>query len=326
MAYGVSVFDASTGKQRWVGTFDKNGASVANAEAEAGSVLTDETFSEFADVWLANRKPFIEPTTYDNYRFYLRRARAFFGDKPLHAITDRDCAALSASIATEMAPLTACAMLIAVQAVLQDGAPKLGKLTKPKRPQRQHDIRPLTRSEHAHLLFTCPGQYRTMFAVWPYLGLRPSEMWGLRACDIQADGLHIDRQRVRGITRPPKYGSKRVVPLTPSMRALLEAHRPTWSEGGWLFTTAQGSNLSAANFGGIIWQKIRADADLPDVHLHDLRHTFASWCLAGGLDVRTLSEYLGHRSAKITLDTYCHLIPSADDEKAAALARALASS
>lgn len=321
VAYGVSVFDA--GAQRWVGTFDTR-SDARTAEAEAGAPGTDETFPEFADVWLANRKPFIEPTTYDNYRFYLRRARDYFGDTPLHSITDRDCASLSALLATDLAPLTARSALIVVQAVLADGAPHLGKLTKPKRPQRRHDIRPLSRMEQVHLLFTCPGQYRTMFAVWPIIGLRPSEMYGLKPEDVQPDGLHVDRQHVRGKVRAPKYGSRRIVALTAKARALLTEHQTTWSPDGWLFTTAQGCNLDTANFGGCIWPDIRDAAGLPDVHLHDLRHTFASNCLAGGLDVRTLSEYLGHKSAKVTLDTYCHLIPADSSEKAAALGRALA--
>lgn len=46
---------------------------------------------------------------------------------------------------------------------------------------------------------------------------------------------------------------------------------------------------------------------------HKLRHNAASAWLAQGVDVRTVSEYLGHSSASTTLSTYAHLMPSAAD-------------
>jgi integrase len=42
--------------------------------------------------------------------------------------------------------------------------------------------------------------------------------------------------------------------------------------------------------------------------LHALRHTFASMLFKNGVDVKTVSEILGHASVKITYDTYIHLI------------------
>lgn len=50
--------------------------------------------------------------------------------------------------------------------------------------------------------------------------------------------------------------------------------------------------------------------------LHDLRHTFATRCIAAGMDVKTLQSLLGHASAAITLDVYA----SADVEAKAASA------
>ena len=47
--------------------------------------------------------------------------------------------------------------------------------------------------------------------------------------------------------------------------------------------------------------------------LHDLRHFYASGLSAAGCDVLTVQRALGHSSALITLDTYCHLWPDAND-------------
>lgn len=41
---------------------------------------------------------------------------------------------------------------------------------------------------------------------------------------------------------------------------------------------------------------------------HDLRHTAASLWIAAGVDIKTVSSWLGHSTAKLTLDTYGHLM------------------
>ncbi len=49
------------------------------------------------------------------------------------------------------------------------------------------------------------------------------------------------------------------------------------------------------------------DNNLPDIRFHDLRHTFATQALTGGVDPKTLSGILGHTNASFTLDTYTHV-------------------
>jgi integrase len=58
--------------------------------------------------------------------------------------------------------------------------------------------------------------------------------------------------------------------------------------------------------------------------LHDLRHFYASGLIAAGCDVVTVQRALGHRSATITLNTYSHLWPSAEDRTRKAAAAMMA--
>ena len=55
------------------------------------------------------------------------------------------------------------------------------------------------------------------------------------------------------------------------------------------------------------YNRVLDRAGLPRIRFHDLRHTFATMALQNGVDVKTLSNILGHFSAGFTLDTYAHV-------------------
>src|SRR5205085_11168844 len=60
---------------------------------------------------------------------------------------------------------------------------------------------------------------------------------------------------------------------------------------------------------------------LPRIRLHDLRHTWATLALSAGVDVKIVSERLGHASAKITWDIYQHVTPTMQSNVAETVAR-----
>jgi integrase len=60
-----------------------------------------------------------------------------------------------------------------------------------------------------------------------------------------------------------------------------------------------------------------------DPRVHDLRHTAASWMLAGGTPIAAVSRHLGHESITTTVDRYGHLDPSVARQAADAAAAAL---
>ena len=71
------------------------------------------------------------------------------------------------------------------------------------------------------------------------------------------------------------------------------------------------------------WSEVRSEADLVDVRLHDLRHSYASIALMNGESVRTLGRLLGHEKASTTLK-YAHLSDASVREAVDALAPLLA--
>ena len=70
--------------------------------------------------------------------------------------------------------------------------------------------------------------------------------------------------------------------------------------------------------------RMRRTLKLPQgITFHSLRHTHASWCLASGVDLKTLSERLGHADPATTLRIYSHLLPGRDRGAAEAFGDAL---
>ena len=67
-------------------------------------------------------------------------------------------------------------------------------------------------------------------------------------------------------------------------------------------------------------------ASVPRIRFHDLRHTHASHLLAARVNVKLVSERLGHASVAFTLDTYAHVMPGDQAQAAAAVAALVSAS
>ncbi len=76
-----------------------------------------------------------------------------------------------------------------------------------------------------------------------------------------------------------------------------------WQESGYVFTNSIGTSMDLRNatrtFKGVL-QK----AQLPNIRLHDLRHSCATLMLAQGVSPRVVMETLGHSQVSLTLNTY----------------------
>ena len=74
-------------------------------------------------------------------------------------------------------------------------------------------------------------------------------------------------------------------------------------------------------FRRMVWRPACAAADLTDLpRFHDLRHSHASWLLAGGADLQVVKERLGHASI-VTTQRYLHTLPDADETAIEAFSR-----
>ena len=65
--------------------------------------------------------------------------------------------------------------------------------------------------------------------------------------------------------------------------------------------------------------------ELPEVRFHDARHTYATLSIQNGVDIKTLSESLGHATVAFTLDVYGHVSEKMQDDMADKLERFIGS-
>ncbi len=125
-------------------------------------------------------------------------------------------------------------------------------------------------------------------------GLRIAEALSLAVGDVRSAGPLL----VRG-----KGGKERLVPLLPAVRTALQAWvglHPSPSPQAPLFVGEKGGRLNA----GVAQRTLRTyrlGMGLPDhATPHALRHSFATHLLAGGADLRSIQELLGHASLSTT--------------------------
>ena len=102
---------------------------------------------------------------------------------------------------------------------------------------------------------------------------------------------------------PDSKVGPRTVWLSSTACAILDGlpHRAVW-----VFPSPRTDGCLNAATLACFWHRVRAEADLPDVRLHDLRHTYATMALAQGETVLTIGRLLGHRNPATTLK-YMHM-------------------
>ncbi|MBY0273362.1 MAG: site-specific integrase [Alphaproteobacteria bacterium] len=97
---------------------------------------------------------------------------------------------------------------------------------------------------------------------------------------------------------------ERVVPLNEPAKKVLEKLKQQ-PGNPYVFCSNTHKNGRIVNIEKA-WQKIRKRADLNDVRIHDLRHSFASFAIKQGLDLYQVAKLLGHKNIRTTT-RYAHL-------------------
>lgn len=165
-----------------------------------------------------------------------------------------------------------------------------------------------------------------LFHVMTFTGMRRGEAIGLHwsNVDLVQGYLEVTQQitDVAGFAPGPtktKAGRRRV-PLDDGTVEVLRRHARVqrrerelcgagWQDLGLVFTREDGSCLRPHSVTHL-FTKLVKQAEVPLVRLHDLRHTHATMALLAGVDIKVVSDRLGHSNSAVTRDLYTHVLPA----------------
>lgn len=307
--------------------------------------------------WLPSVKASLRPTTYASYSSLCAwHIIPRLGSLELQKLTASAINALYAHLLSEgrvqcEGGLSA-ASVRRVHAVLHHAcrdAVRWGRLSAspaanadPPKQSAAHDERSVWNADQLSAFLASVAGER-LYALWRLLcltGMRRGEALGLRWGDLDMEKGTLSIRRamvpVNGVSQlsePKTRSARRTIALDEETLLALQAHAARqaaeqaagsldWNEAGYVFVQPNGEALvpfAVTKAFHILSRR----AGLPQIRLHDLRHSYATLALASGVHPRIVSARLGHATVALTLDIYSHVLPQHDQAAAAAIAALL---
>jgi integrase len=202
------------------------------------------------------------------------------------------------------------------------------------KPRHEAAYRPTLELDQVQRFLACAqtGEYHELFFLALATGMRQGEIFGLRwdAVDFGSASLYVRATLARGkdgtpTLIPPKSSRRRRIDLGERLVQLLRELKQRQSpQSIWVFTDPRGEPLEKNRFVRGVFHPLLRQAGIQRIRFHDLRHTCATLALSSGVNVKVISERLGHSSAKMTLDVYARALPTLQREAAERLEAVIA--
>jgi integrase len=346
----VACYRDPEGRQRSAGTFPSKRAAERAGNREEQRVLAgswrdhslgEVRFRDYVETeWLPSKH--IEPTTRAAYVSNLtKHFYPFLGRKQLHQITPglvQDWvtkAAAEGLSARSIRKYHTMLHSIFVRAV-RDGLIVANPCAHTELPKViAKTSRTLTPEEFELLLDAIPDRHRLMVETAIETGMRWGELIALKPRHVDflrrtvtvADTIMEVSKRhsptgERYVAKPyPKDNEPRTFGVSQDWLDQVAEHIGTHQLGrdDLLFATTAGTPISRNTFRTRVWQPaVTASGISFNVRMHDLRHAHASWLLAGGSDLASVMDRLGHAHIQTT-EKYLHAPADADAKNLTAL-------
>lgn len=277
------------------------------------------TFANAAEEWLLEIQHKRKPSTYVKYHtIYQIHLKEKLGNVRVAEITDSFlCENIPTSLSESVLKSIYCVLnqILAFAAIQYSIT--ISPLKKPISNMWAKPVSVLSQKEQSKLLSVLENgtdTYKSAVCLCLHTGLRLGELCALKWTDIDfANHLITVTRTVQRLysgghqtktvlleTEPKSEYSKRDIPLS---RAALKMLISLQNNEEYIF----GGNkaLEPRNM-QYHFKKILREAGVEDKNFHILRHTFATNCIEVGIDVKSLSEILGHSNVQITLNRYVH--------------------
>lgn len=295
------------------------------------------------DTWIEKHKsPKLAPATLTSYRNNARiHIKPYVGEIPLRELStyhiQRMLDGIGGSLSTFIKNYNIIhgALEKAVELGMIPRNPCKG-VAFPKDDKRK--MRVLTKEEQKRFIMALDGEYyRAMFLTYLYTGMRMGEGIPLQWKDIDLEKrtLRVNKKAIvahdynkhEAIQVVQDFcktkSSKRTIAITAGLVAVLKEHKETmmklaedmgeeWSEESLVFRNSRGNMVYSRNLQEVLY-RIYDKAEIEGATMHTLRHSYATRCFEAGVDIKAISEQLGHANVKTTYNIYVHLL---EDTKA----------
>lgn len=298
------------------------------------TVQTKQSIVKFKDVlefWINNNRIRIKGSTLLKYEYLINthivpalgHYKIFdlnstiineFLDKKLNCGSKKDGYSLSPSYVRTMAIIIDSAMNYAVREELC--LPLKSPINKPLLQKRELSVLTIDEQKKIEQILEKDKSkvaLGTMIAF--HTGLRIGEVCALHWDDIDLnnDIIYVNHTVSREISddnehktqlvlsSPKTNTSKRIIPISSSLKPILEN---AFSRNSFVVSNSD-TFVDTRTF-DYQFKKLFKTYKISCIGFHTIRHTFATRCLQAGMDVKILSEILGHSSATTTLNTYVH--------------------
>ena len=287
-----------------------------------------EKVCDFLRYWLSSIiKPHVKVSTFSNYVAIVEKwLLPFFSNQKLHEVRKEEVQCFISSLPEQgLSPGSVRNIYNVLYAAMKKAkeydyisADPCGGVRLPQRENKE--ARVLTLQEQK-ILEQVAKEDKNGFAILlaSYTGLRVGEICGLTWEDVDLGNgvLNVSRTIRRVQCHEPEAETKtvlvigsaksersrRAIPLPSCILKLFQEHKKT-STGEYVFSY-RGHPLEPRIL-QYRFKMLLKKAGLAEINFHALRHTFATRCMELCFDIKTLSEILGHASAKMTLDRYGH--------------------
>lgn len=322
---------------RYVSVYGKTYAEVKAKlkTAQESPIVRTSTallFQDLLSLWIHSRRSQLKETTVNRYEFLIQRhILPELGNVPLEKLdapvinrfleSKRNCGNLEDG--GKLSPAYVRSIAVVIQSAIRYASaegirpPIAGNICKP--PLNKSEIRILSYEEQLaleHGIYDQPDVTGIGVLLALYGGLRIGEVCALNweDVDLRKGIIHIrhtvarvknrERNQTDLILNSPKtMASLRIVPIHQVLLPILEnAFRSAISP----FVVSNTDTFVSPRTFTYRFHRLLKKCGLPPIHFHTLRHTFATRCIAAGIDPKTLSEMMGHASVAITMNTYVH--------------------
>lgn len=293
----------------------------------------EHSFSEILNLWLDSIKVRIKGATESKYRYMINsHIIPHLGKYNVSTLTTIDINSFlnnrlkegAKETKGELSPSYVRTIAIIIEAALKfaadEGMCPLNKISinKPSIPKHEITVMPYSsqhRLEKILLSENTTVSLGTLIAF--HTGMRIGEICALQWNDIdlhnnliyvrhtisRIDSNGKNRKTKLILDTPKTPASNRVIPISSALNPILQK---AYSLRCSNFVVSEDKSFVGTRTFDYRYRQMLKRHNLEVVSFHTIRHTFATRCIQAGMDVKTLSEILGHSSVTITLNTYVH--------------------